>query len=56
MTWNNAMEFGVEKCAVLMKKGNMANSNRIVLPDKIMKGPKQLQIFRSNAGRLNKTP
>ena len=30
------MKFGVEKCAVLtMKKGNMANSDGITLPNKI---------------------
>ena len=37
------MEFRVEKCAVLtMKKGNMANSDGIALPNKItMKGLKE---------------
>ena len=37
------MEFGVEKCPVLtMKKGKMANSNGIALPNKIpMKGLKK---------------
>ena len=35
------MEFGVEKCAVLtMKKGKMANSDGIALPNKTMKGLK----------------
>ena len=37
------MEFGVEKCAVLtMKKGKMANSERIAFPNKTtMKGLKE---------------
>ena len=36
------MEFGVEKCAVLtMKKGKMANSDGIALPNKAMKGLKE---------------
>ena len=36
------MEFGVEKCAVLiMKKGKMANSDGIALPNKTMKGLKE---------------
>ena len=37
------MDFGMEKCAVLtMKKRNMANSDRIVLPNKTtMKGLKE---------------
>ena len=36
------MEFEVTKCAVLtMKKGKMANSDEIALPNKTMKGLKQ---------------
>ena len=40
---NIGMEFGVEKCAVLkMKKGKMANSDEIALPNKTtMKGLKE---------------
>ena len=40
---DTGMEFGVEKCAVLtMKKGKMANSNGIALPNKTtMEGLKE---------------
>ena len=45
LVFNNdiGMEFGVEKCAVLtMKKGKMANSDGIALPNKTtMKGLKE---------------
>ena len=41
------IEFGVEKCAVLtMKKGKMANSDRIVLPNKTTKGLKEGDSYR----------
>ena len=42
-----------------MKKGKMTSSDGITLPNKTtMKGLKEgeLQVFRSNTGRLNKTP
>ena len=54
------MEFGVEKCAVLtMKKGKMANSDGIALPNKTMKGLEEGDSYKylgSNAGRWNETP
>ena len=42
------MEFGVEKCAVLtMKKGKMANSDGIALPNKTtMKGLKESDSYK----------
>ena len=54
------MEFGVEKCAVLiMKKEKMANCDGIALPNKTNESTErgsQLQVFRSNTGRWNETP
>ena len=55
------MKFGMDKCAVLtMKKGKMANSDGIALPNKTtMKGRKEgdsYESLTSNTGRWNEAP